>query len=475
MKVVFISLFKPGLGGGEGRVAHELARHFAARDNVVLMCPADMTDLYQEENGLRVFGIQSAGDGEFHMPALSGKTVRRMFDFLDAFSPDVVHAHEPALLGLIGQIWAKMHLVPFVHTSHVLPAKVLDFGTTDALDVKFLQGSLAESITRRALTNFYHNCDAIIALNLPALKALRQFGYQGKVFVIPNGRDIARYANSAFTDIGAAEKTLSFIGYISERKNQTYLVDAHQHLPDHYKLLLIGRPLNPGYGQRLRQYCDARGLDNIVFVGQVPHEQIPSYLQRTHVFVSASKMEVQSLVVIEALASGTPVVGLSNETTTELVDDRVGCRLSQDATPWEFAAAVERICSLQKPQYEELCRNARDRVSHLDWSNVIDQTVAAYRELLEDKSSITKEQGAVLADLVSLLPSGEIRDILADQINAAQSQPGRMGRSLMSLSLRERWRAWKRVPGSTWLLAGATVVGSLIGYLFMKGRRRGAE
>jgi 1,2-diacylglycerol 3-alpha-glucosyltransferase len=475
MKVVFISLFKPGLGGGEGRVAHELARHSAVEHDVVLICPADRTGLYKEDSGLKILGIQSAGNGEFHMPALSGKTVRSMFDFLDAFSPTVVHAHEPTLIGLIGQIWAKMHLVPFVHTSHVLPAKVLNFGATDALDVKLLQGSLGEAVTRRALTDFYDNCDAIIALNLPALTAFREFGYQGRIFVIPNGRDLARYADCAAADTGAAEKTLSFIGYISERKNQTYLIDAHQHLPEDYKLLLIGKPLNPDYGRHLRQYCEARGLDNVVFVGQVPHEQIPSHLERTHVFVSASKMEVQSLVVIEALASGTPVVGLSNETTIELVDDRVGCRLPQDATPREFASCVERICTLPQSRYEELCRNARNRVSHLDWSNVIDQTVAAYRELLEDQPSTTKQEGAVLADLVAFLPSGEVKDILIDQTKSARSEPGPIARFLMGLSLGQRWRALKRVPGSTWLLAGATIVASLIGYLFMKGRGGGEE
>jgi 1,2-diacylglycerol 3-alpha-glucosyltransferase len=475
MKVVFISLFKPGLGGGEGRVAHELARHFAARHDAVLICPAERTGLYEEDGGLKVFGIQSAGDGEFHMPALSGKTVRSMFDFLDSFSPDVVHAHEPTLIGLIGQIWAKMHLVPFVHTSHVLPAKVLDFGATDALDVKLLQGSLVESMTRRALTNFYENCNAIVALNLPALTAFRQFGYQGKVFIIPNGRDLARYADCSIADTGAPDKTLSFVGYISERKNQIYLIDAHQHLPEEYKLLLIGKALNPDYGRQLREYCEARGLDNVIFVGQVPHEQIPSQLERTHVFVSASKMEVQSLVVIEALASGTPVVGLSNETTIELVDDEVGCRLPQNATPRQFARSVERICTLPQSQYEELCRNARNRVSYLDWSNVIDQTIAAYRELLEDQPSITKEEGAVLADLVSFLPAGEVRDILTDQISRVRTEPGPMARFLMGLSLGQKWRALKRVPGSTWLLAGATIVASLIGYFFMQGRGGGEE
>jgi len=472
MRVTYISLFKPGMGGGEGRVAYELARHFAARHDAVLICPADRTGLYEEDSGLKVFGIQSAGAGEFHIPALSGKAVRGMFDFLDAFNPDVVHAHEPTLMGLIGQIWAKMNLVPFVHTSHVLPGKVLEFGATDALDIKLLQGSLSESVTRRALTDFYDNCDAVIALNQPALAAFREFGYHGKVFVIPNGRDLARYRSSVPADVGAAVKKLSFIGYISERKNQVYLIDALQHLPDHYQLQLIGKPLNPDYGRHLRQYCEARGLKNVVFAGQVPHEEVPSRLESTHVFVSASKMEVQSLVVLEALASGTPVVGLSNETTIELVDEEVGHLLPKDAPPQEFAACVDRICNLPQSHYDELSRRARDRVSPFDWSNVIDQALTAYGELVDSRQSITKEEGAVLANLVSFLPAGEVREILAARIASIRSEPGPIVSFLMGLSLPERWRALKRVPGSTWLLTGATILASLIGYLFVKGQGR---
>jgi glycosyltransferase involved in cell wall biosynthesis len=476
MKVAFISLFRRGHGGGEGRVAHELARHFAERHDAVMICPSSETGLFEEEDSeLRVFGVRSAGEGEFQMPALSAKTVRAMFDFLDTFSPDVVHAHEQALIGLIGQVWATMHRVPFVHTSHVLPAKVLDFGATDALNMKVLQGSFSESISRRLLTDFYSNCDAIIALNQPALNSLREFGYDGKIFVIPNGRDLDKYTACASADADAPEKMLSFIGYLSERKNQTYLIDAHRHLPDQYRLVLVGKALKPEYKERLRQYCRTHDLDNVEFPGQVPHAEIPSYLARTHVLVSASKMEVQSLVVIEALASGTPVVGLSNETIDELVDLEVGRWLPKDTTPQQFAASVERICTLPRAQYEEMCEKARERVSHLDWSNVIDQTVSAYRELIEAKGSTTgvippKEAGAMLVDLVSMLPSGDVKDILTERIEIAQQEPGPVARFFMGLSLGKKWRALKRVPGSTWLLAGVTVVVSLVGYLFMKGR-----
>ncbi|MGD2105381.1 MAG: glycosyltransferase, partial [Anaerolineae bacterium] len=440
MKVAFVSLFRRGHGGGEGRVAHELARHFAERHDVVMICPSNETGLYEaDDSRLRIFGVRSAGGGEFQMPALSAKTVRAMFDFLDAFSPDAVHAHEPALMGLIGQIWAKMHRVPFVHTSHVLPSKVLDFGATDALDMKLLRGSFSESISRRLLTDFYSNCDALIALNQRALTSLRDFGYKGKIFIIPNGRDLERYVGCANADVTAEEKVLTFVGYLSERKNQAYLIKAHRELPRAYKLVLLGKALKPSYEDHLKEYCRAHGLQNVEFPGQVPHKEIPAYLERAHVLVSASKMEVQSLVVIEALASGTPVVGLSNETIDELVDDEVGHKLPSKTPPETFAAAVQRICILPQPEYDELCENARARVSHLDWSHVIDQTVSAYRELMEEKASITKQGGAMLADLVATLPSGEVRDILLERIEVARREPGPLAGFLMSLSLGERW------------------------------------
>jgi 1,2-diacylglycerol 3-alpha-glucosyltransferase len=472
MKIAFISLFKRGLGGGESRVAHELARQFAAYHNVALICPADQTGRSQDESGLTVFGVRSAGDGEFQMPALSAKTVSGMFDFLDDFQPDVVHAHEPALMGLIGQIWAKMNLVPFVHTSHVLPAKVLDFGATDALDVKLLQGSLSETVTRRALTNFYENCDAIIALNNPALEALRRFGYKERLFVIPNGRDLQRYTSCSPADTSAQEKVLSFVGYISQRKNQVYLLKTLKHLPENYRLRLIGKPLNPDYGRQLESLSKDLGLNNVSFLGQIPHEEIPSQLEQSHLFVSASKMEVQSLVVIEALASGTPVVGLSNETIDEFIDEEVGCWLPKDANPESFARCVERICHLPQPDYEQLCAKARQKVEHLDWSNIVAQTVEAYGKLLEEKPPITEEKGAKLADLISLLASGEVERILTDRIEMSKEERKARTKRLLGLALPAKLRPLTRVPSSTWLLAGLTILGSLVGYMTMKWKKK---
>ncbi len=365
MKIVFVSIFRPGLGGGGGRVAHELAHHFALEHDVVMICPAVKTGYKKRENGLSIFGIRSAGDDEFHMPDLSARTVREIFDFLDEYQPDIVHAHDPALIGLIGQVWARMNLVPFVHTAHILPSKALDFGTVDAINVRLLKSSFGESVINSVLNNFYLNCDALIALNQSALESIREFGFQGSVFVVPNGRDLKYYSCCKNADNTIDQKILVFIGFLNKRKNQAYLLKTLKELPANYILRLIGKPLTPEYLDELKEYCREHSLKNVEFVGQIEHDQIPVFLEGAHVFPSASKMEVQSLVVIEALASGTPVVGLSNETIDELINDEVGACLAKDKEPVDFAKQIERICNLPVDEYQAMCQTARKRVDIL--------------------------------------------------------------------------------------------------------------
>jgi hypothetical protein len=123
-------------------------------------------------------------------------------------------------------------------------------------------------------------------------------------------------------------------------------------------------------------------------LGHVDFSRIPSFLEQTHVLVSASVLEVQSLVVIEALASGTPVVGLANETVDELIDDAVGRRLPKETPPAEFADWVQKICSLPRSEYVEMARQARARVERMDWKPVVDATIHVYETLVSERRQV---------------------------------------------------------------------------------------
>lgn len=470
MRIAFITFFKPGYGGGVGQIAHEIAHYFARYHDVALIYPADTPGQHQEGR-LQVFGLPSAGEGDLSIPVVTAATLHRLFTFLDDFKPDVIHAHEPTPLDLFGQVWARMHTVPFVHTAHVLPSKVLDFGGGEA--IRLMRTALAQTITQEFLHEFYGNCDAIIALNDAAEQDLRAFGYRGRIFKIPNGRALERYNACRLADITAPETLLTFIGYISQRKNQLYLLEMLAHLPASYKLQLIGDFLNPKDERDVREKIAALGLEQRVLLpGKQPHEAIPHYLEQTHVFVSASKMEVQSLVIIEALASGTPVVGLSNETIDELVNDEVGKWLPKDTPPDVFARQVEAITTLPPEAYTALCLRARARVQHLDWSRVMEQTIAAYQTLIREQKSITHQQHSNLRRAIRLMPKGELRGALWRHLL-------KLEKLLPKNPAVAQLQAARRVRNRSWLFMGLSLPASWIGSLLLgmlqlsqRGRRR---
>jgi glycosyltransferase involved in cell wall biosynthesis len=465
MRIVFISLFRLGFGGGGGQVAHELARQFARRHEVVLICPHDDTLLYQADNGLRVLGIQSGGEGNVSVPVLSEANLTRLLGFLDHFQPQIVHAHDPVSLALVGQIWAKTRGVPFVYTSHVLTSRFMAFGAVEAF--RGIGGALTDSVARQFLSGFYEGCDAIVALNESARTDLASFGHHGKVLMIPNGRDLGRYRGCRLASPSTRQRTLVFVGFVSERKNQLYLLEALQFLSRDYRLQLVGQLLDTGYGQQLKRFVRAHGLGNVIFAGQVEHDTVAGYLERAHLFVSASKMEVQSLSVIEALASGTPVVGLSNETIDELVDAEVGRVLPKDAPPHAFAAAVDEVCSLAPRQYERLCKQARQRVAPFDWPNVVAMTEEAYRSLIEDLPPVAPQERPRMMDVVTRIPSEEIRDALAQRVIALDRAMHRIPpESTLSLI-----RSAKSVSRPTRLYVLLTFLLSGLAYVIVQSRR----
>jgi glycosyltransferase involved in cell wall biosynthesis len=408
-KILFVSIFKEGNGGGEGRVAYEMARWFSRDYQVVMLCPGDATGLTTDSTGFKRFAVQSTGEGNTAIPLLSAINVRQIYQFLGEFNPDVVHIHDPALLGVVAQLWAKLNHVPVFYTAHIIPSRALDFGTGEVAHL--LNGPINDVLVERYLLNFYENCDAVIGLNDITAAEIREFGYTGPLIKIPNGRNLSLYQGCHLADNQAREKNLSFIGFLSKRKNQAYLLEVMHHLPTSYHLWLIGSPLVPAYLDELQQIVSSRQL-NVTFTGQLDQAQITAMLEQTHVFVSASRMEVQSLVVIEALASGTPVVGLSNETVDELVNQTSGACLPKDASPADFAAAVQQICELPAGEYRALCENARERVKGLDLSNVARKTVESYEALLtrQHARQETSSGREFLAKYVAQIPAGRLHD-----------------------------------------------------------------
>ena len=375
MNILVISSHEQHYGGGEGRVAYEFAIELSRRHDVVLMYPGEMPAALPDGARLRVYPIRSI---DYTVPALPGGELRAIFRFLDEFRPDIVHSHTPWLLGAIIQAWAWIRGVPFYFTAHELPSKILEWGL-----VRYMRGAaqtgLLHVLTRTYIATFCRHCTGVVALNQPAARDIRSIGYRGRLHIIPNGRTLAAYDGASPADIGGPEKVLTFVGDFYPRKNQKFLVSMLTHLPPEYRLILIGHDVDHQYRREIDRAMGPDLRRRVTFTGKIAHELIPAHLAKTHLWVSASRMEVQSLAVLEALASGTPVLGLANETIDELIDDRVGMRLDLDTPPERFARAVRALCETDQERYTRMCQDARQRAEPFDWSKTIEKIERVYR------------------------------------------------------------------------------------------------
>ncbi len=413
MRVLILTTYGAKEGcGGQARIAWELAEALSDYCDTAIMSPGKEYEMKQVSKNFTHIYFKGTDIKDVEtVPSFSYRSIKKLFKYLDEFDPEIIHIHDPGLLALFVQIWAIRNDKLLFYTSHLLPTKFFEFSDSEA--VSSLVQKILNIPVKPYLKAVYFNTDVMIALNKYAKKDIQAFGYEGKFEIIPNGRDLNRLYNCLQTPIKTEKKILTFIGLLCERKNQKYLIKVMQYLPDNFELRLIGRGMSVDYRERLETLAERLGVEKQVkFYGAVPYKEISKMLSDTHIFVSASLMEVQSLAIIESLASGTPVIGLENETTAELIDDKVGKLLEVEVSAEKFATEIKKLAGFRSKKYERMSRRCKKRVEHMGWDEVVQKTFNVYQEHYRSRRSFGKVKGSRLDKALTLLPTSRLRTFL---------------------------------------------------------------
>lgn len=465
MKILYVSSHKRDDPSGGAAVAWELAEEMAGLYETAILGPGEINGFRREPSGLGVYSVESIGNNHFNVNFLTRKNIKKITAFLDEFKPDVIHTHTPIDLGLIAQVWAIKNEVPFFCTVHLMPTKIGTWSEVSYLGE--ITSKISEFATEQFILPFFENCTEIIALNNAVEDDLRKFGYEGPISRIPNGRKLKRYTTLRYADPRKKPIKLLYIGSIMPRKNQLYLAEVMSQLPDYYELHLAGSVQDPMYQRKIESYMKGKKLENLFFHGRVEHEQIPTHLEGTSVFVSASKAEAQALVIIEAMASGTPVVGLANATVEEFVNEKNGVKLPLNSSPEYFAREVDRIVELPEGEYQALCKNARERTRDHDWSVVARKTVKCYQN---DRPKMRKE--TILSRFRSIFPIVR-NESVREYVKATLEKTGI---TVPEVNIADRIEKREpRVPVKTsaiLALTGALSVGAFLGWKYWKSVQR---
>ena len=117
---------------------------------------------------------------------------------------------------------------------------------------------------------------------------------------------------------GIEGPAVGYLGTLQPRKNLDLLAEAFLLAAGDrdWRLLLAGR-LRPGY----RPKCLKRGDRRISYLGPIANDEVAAFLGSLNCMVSPSSYEGFGLSMLEAMASGCPVVGLDNSSVREVVGD----------------------------------------------------------------------------------------------------------------------------------------------------------
>jgi glycosyltransferase involved in cell wall biosynthesis len=192
--------------------------------------------------------------------------------------------------------------------------------------------------------------------------------------VLPNGVDVARFAptpkEEARNDLelDTSGKFIVGVGGFLPFKGQDDLIRAfarvHESIPDS-KLILLGDGPKAKELKRVARDVDVR--DDVQFEGWVPFEKIPLYLSASDLFVHPSTSEGFPNVVLEAMASGLPVVMSNVVGLNSVFEDGRNCFF---VPPKDEKALEEKMLALLRDEAlaEEMGTRNLEYAKEFDWS-----------------------------------------------------------------------------------------------------------
>lgn len=279
---------------------------------------------------------------------------------------DIIHAHgmysPPA--GLVAKLLSEKLNIPYVVTCH-------------GSDI-----NLAMPNNKELYSDVLESADKVIFVSNALLNKAKSLGYSGSnSVVIPNGIEPNLFKpldkEKIKRELGLNQKVVGFVGGLINIKRADKFPEIFENISSKQEVefLVVGDgELRENVGKK----CKQKNL-NVKFVGRVPNDEVPYYMNAMDVMILPSRNEGFGSVIIEAQACGVPVAGSSNGGIPEAIGD--GGIVVEEGEDFEKRFAETVVELLEKPIEREYLR---ERALGFSWKNIVKQEVAVYEEVLKE-------------------------------------------------------------------------------------------
>lgn len=294
---------------------------------------------------------------------------------------------------------ARLRLDLFHATHYVLPLWVPSRTVVTIHDVihllypEFLPNRFAFLYAQRMIRRALGRAERIVSVSHTTRRDLGRYFSLGmeRVSVIYNGVDDRFREHLApdvlagrLAELGVAPPYLLFVGNPKPHKNLDRLLAAYARArslrPFEGPLVVVGNDRDAG--QRIRLRADHLGIgDQVVPLGLVPDESLPVLYQGATLFLYPTLYEGFGLPVVEAMASGAPVVTSNTSALKEIAEG-----YAHLVDPLDVDAIAEAIayCMAEPEHRASLAKLGRKRAELFSWNEAATRTLEVYQRVLAE-------------------------------------------------------------------------------------------
>ncbi len=345
-------------------------------------------------------------DGVLHCPATEVKKFygfgvatpisRKRQRMIADFNPDIIHIHHEFGIGLSGLLASKLQNKPLVYTLHTVYDQYIYY--------------IAPELLLGAATKVSHQYEKFIAKTATALTGpsqkceeyFKRIGVSKDVSLIPNSIDLDSFDPTKISESAKNEfrakygisqnKTIvCFVGRLGKEKSVDVLLEFWANTitrEDNAHLIIIGEGPDKASLELL-----AEGLkiqDMVTFTGLIKHDKIPECFAACDIYATASLSEMNSISMLEGMASGLPVLQRYDEMNADQIEDGVNGYHFQ--TQEEMAARIREIRDLAPKDRAELERKVISSVESRGSADLANYMVGVYEKAMNDRPTTSRRR-----------------------------------------------------------------------------------
>lgn len=310
----------------------------------------------------------------------------RRFRMIDEFAPDVIHVHHEFGVGLSGIRYALSRRKPILYTLHTMYDMYVHYVA------RGMFSGVALRFSRRYERYLASRATAVASPSRKGELYFHRIGVRNKPFyLIPNSADMSEFDPNCVTEqekyalkdslgIGREKTVACFVGRLGQEKSVDVLLDYWAHAlkeEQDLHLLIIGSGPDK---EKLKIQATQLGIqDRVTFTGRIEHADIPAYFAMCDVYITASLSEMNSISMLEGMASGLPTIQRFDEPNKEQIIEGVNGKFFQTAK--EMGEHLRYVASLSPEEKADLKQQVRSSIIDRDMQGLAANLLTIYSEV----------------------------------------------------------------------------------------------